>query len=117
MPGTETEIHLSPERAAELIEAGAETIDVRRDYEWDGGRIPGARHVEMNELSAAAGSLPRETPLVFYCRSGNRSGMAVEAFRQAGFDAYNIEGGLTAWVEAGQPLDPPDGVVEPTRPS
>ncbi len=117
MAETETEIHLSPGRAAELIEAGAELIDVRRDYEWDGGRIAGARRVEVNDLTAEADSLPHDRPVLFYCRSGSRSGMAAEAFRQAGFDAYNIDGGLTAWVDAGQALDPPDGVVEPTRPT
>ncbi len=116
MPETEAETHLPPDRAVELIEAGAELIDVRRDYEWEGGRIAGARHVEMNELSAQADSLARERPLIFYCRGGSRSAMAVEAFRQAGFEAFNIEGGLTAWVAAGRPLDPADGVVEPSRP-
>lgn len=117
MPDTETEIHLSPEQAAEAISAGADVVDVRRDYEWEGSRIPGARHVEMNDLTAQAESLPRDRPILFYCRGGSRSGMAVDAFRQAGYEAFNIEGGLTAWVAAGQPLDPPDGVVEPSRPS
>jgi rhodanese-related sulfurtransferase len=113
----EADIHLPPARAAELIEAGAEVIDVRLDYEWDGGRIAGARHVEMNELTAQADSLPRDRPVLFYCRSGNRSGMAAEAFRQAGYDAYHVDGGLIAWVDAGLSIDPPDGVVEPSRPS
>ena len=117
MAETETEVHLSPARAAEVIKAGADLVDVRRDYEWTGGRIAGARHIEMNELTAQADSLPRDRPVVFYCRGGTRSSMAVEAFRQAGYDAYNIDGGLTAWVEAGLSLDPADGVVEPTRPS
>ena len=117
MPETEAQIHLSPQEAAELIEAGADVVDVRRDYEWDAGRIAGARHVEVNELTAQADSLPRDRPVLFYCRGGSRSAMAAEAFRQAGYEAYNVEGGLTAWAEAGRPLDPPDGIVAPTRPS
>ncbi len=117
MPDADAEIHLSPGRAAELIESGADLVDVRRGYEWEGGRIAGARHVEVNELTAQADSLPRDRPVLFYCRGGSRSAMAAEAFRQAGYDAFNIEGGLTAWVEAGLALDPPDGVVEPTRPA
>jgi rhodanese-related sulfurtransferase len=43
--------------------------------------------------------------------------MAAEAFRQAGYEAFNVEGGLTAWAAAGLPLDPPDGEVAPSRPS
>src|SRR4051794_24609119 len=39
---------LSPAEAAALIEAGAELIDVRRPYEYEGGRIPGARNIDMN---------------------------------------------------------------------
>jgi len=113
----ETSIHLSPAAAAELLEGGAEAIDVRTDYEWDGGRIAGARHVEVNELTGAAETIPRDQPVVFYCRTGSRSGMAAELFRQAGWNAFHVEGGLTAWVAAGLPIDPPDGVVEPTRPA
>jgi rhodanese-related sulfurtransferase len=37
--------------------------------------------------------------------------MAADAFREAGWDAHNMAGGLVAWVEAGMPLDPEDGEV------
>ena len=113
---TATETEIAPERAAELIESsGAELIDVRRPYEWDAGRIDGARHIEMNDLAGEAGSIARDRPVIFYCRSGNRSALAATAFRQAGWDAYNLDGGLSAWVEHGLPLDPADGEVAPPR--
>ena len=107
---------LAPERAAELIAEGATVIDVRRADEWDGGRLAGARHIEMNELTAAADSIPRDRPVLFYCRGGNRSAMAAEAFREAGFDAYNMAGGLQAWADEGRPLDPEDGEVRTPPP-
>ena len=44
--------------AIELIDAGAVLIDVRRPYEYEGGRLAGSRNIEMNELSAAADSIP-----------------------------------------------------------
>ena len=116
MAETDTSIHLSPAAAAELIQGGAEAIDVRTDPEWDAGRIEGARHVEMNDLTVAAESIDRKDPVVFYCRTGNRSGMAAEAFRQAGWDAFHVEGGLVAWVEAGLPIEPEDGTVPPQPP-
>jgi rhodanese-related sulfurtransferase len=113
--GTETEI--APARAAELIDAGeAELIDVRRPYEWEAGRIEGARLIELNELSGEAESIPRARPVLFYCRSGNRSALAAAAFREAGWEAYNLAGGLRAWVEHGLPLDPSDGEVAEPRP-
>ena len=108
---------LSPGRVAELAAAGeADLIDVRRTYEWEAGRIEGARHIEVNQLTEQAESIPRDRTVVFYCRGGSRSGMAAEAFRQAGHDAYNMEGGITAWVDNGLPLDPPDGEVAGPRP-
>jgi rhodanese-related sulfurtransferase len=111
---TATETGIEPSRAAELIEAGAETIDVRRAAEWDAGRITGARHIEINELQGEAESIPKDRPVIFYCRSGSRSALAATAFRLAGWDAYNLEGGLEAWASAGLALDPPDGeVAEP----
>lgn len=114
---TEIEIHLPPERAAKLLEAGVLAIDVRRDYEWEAGRIAGARHIEVNDLTASAGEIPRNAPVIFYCRGGSRSGMAAEAFRQAGYDAFNIDGGLVAWTDRGLPLEPPGGSVALIRPA
>ncbi len=102
---------------AEMISAGdVEVIDVRRDYEFEAGHIPGARHLELNDLTANADSLPRDRPVVFYCRSGNRSGMAAEAFGQAGFDAHNLAGGIMAWVDLENALEPQDGTVAEPRP-
>ena len=86
-------------------------VDVREPYEHDAGRISGARHVELAELSRAAGSLDRERPLVFYCRVGGRSAMATQAFRASGYDARNMAGGLLAWADKGLPLEPVDGSV------
>jgi rhodanese-related sulfurtransferase len=113
---TATETEISPERAAELLESGAFLVDVRRTYEWDAGRIPGATHIEINDLAQTAESVPRDRPVVFYCRSGSRSALAAAAFRQAGWDAYNLDQGVTAWVEQGRELDPSDGEVAPPKP-
>ena len=103
---------LSPERVAELLESDAvEIVDVREPYERAAGWIPGSRHIELNALGAAAASLPRERPLVFQCRVGARSAMAAEAFRRAGFDAYNLSGGILSWAGSGLPLEPEHGYV------
>jgi rhodanese-related sulfurtransferase len=45
----------APARVKELLDAGEiELLDVRTDHEWDSGHIAGARHVELNELTAEA---------------------------------------------------------------
>ncbi len=44
--------------------------------------------------------------------------MAVAAFREAGFDAHNIAGGIQAWVDDDRPLEPEDGkIVDPLPPA
>jgi hydroxyacylglutathione hydrolase/adenylyltransferase/sulfurtransferase len=87
-------------------------IDVREDYEWEAGRLEGARHIALQQVASEAATIDRETPVVFYCRVGSRSGMAADAFRRAGFDAYSMDGGIMAWTAQGLPLEPSDGYVE-----
>lgn len=111
-----TEHELTPRRAAEVVAEGAQLVDVRRPYEWEAGHVAGARNVEMNDLSAAAESIERDRPVVLYCRRGNRSAMAADAFRSAGYDAFHIAGGIEGWVEDGLPLEPEGGEVRAPLP-
>jgi rhodanese-related sulfurtransferase len=105
-------IDVEPERVARLHRDGdVQLVDVREEYEWEAGRIAGARHVELTRVAAAAESLDRDRPVVFYCRVGGRSSMAAQAFRAAGFDAYSMDGGIEAWDSQGLPLEPHDGRV------
>jgi rhodanese-related sulfurtransferase len=108
----ETEVDVTPESVRERHAAGEiQLIDVREDYEWDAGRIAGARHVGLQDVAAQAETIDRDRPVVFYCRVGSRSAMAAQAFRRAGYDAYNMDGGLLAWAAQGLPLEPDDGSV------
>jgi rhodanese-related sulfurtransferase len=91
--------------AAEMIEAGARLIDVRTAYEFDAGRIPGAERIGLEELSERRSELSAGVPILFYCRIGNRSLMAAEAFAGAGLDAVSLNGGIEAWVEDGGAID------------
>jgi rhodanese-related sulfurtransferase len=97
---------LAPERAAELLEEGAQAIDVRTAEEHEEAHIAGDRHVPLDEVDGMADSLDRETPVIFYCRGGERSSLAAEAFTASGFNAHSIQGGLVAWAEKGLPVEP-----------
>jgi rhodanese-related sulfurtransferase len=108
------DVDVAPERVAGLQRAGSiQLVDVREPYEWEAGRIAGARHIELERVASQAPAIDREKPVVFYCRLGARSGMAANAFRRAGFDAYSMDGGITAWAQRGLPLEPEDGEVAP----
>jgi len=111
-PFHSADVDVDAERAKELIDEGdVQLVDVREPYEWDAGRIAGARHVELERLASEAESLDRDRPVLFYCRLGARSGMAANAFRRAGYDAYSLDGGLTEWDRRELPLEPEDGTV------
>jgi rhodanese-related sulfurtransferase len=105
---------LSPEQLAELLERGeVELIDVREPYEWEAGRIAGAQHIELERLAGRAGEIPSDRKIVFQCRLGIRSAMAMQAFRASGWDAYHLKGGIQDWVAKGMPIEPEDGFVAP----
>lgn len=103
---------LSPQQVAEMREAGeVQLIDVRTPAEWDAGHVPGARHVELDEVQGQAETIDKSKPVVFQCRGGSRSEMVASAFRESGWDAYNMQGGLRAWEERELPLEPEGGHI------
>jgi rhodanese-related sulfurtransferase len=84
-------------------------VDVRDREEWRAGRVPGARWIRMDELSARLGELDPDRPVVTVCRSGSRSGRMAEFLTGRGFRADNLDGGMQAWARAGLPVRTPDG--------
>ncbi len=115
-PADTTDIDVEPAVVAEWLAPeegaqGVQVIDVRESYEREAGHIAGTRHVQFADLTAAAGSVDKERPVVFYCRMGSRSDVAAQAFRGAGFQAYSMSGGLLRWAQEGRPLTPADGHV------
>jgi rhodanese-related sulfurtransferase len=108
-----SEIEVDPGQVAEWLaeEPSLQLIDVRETHEREAGHIDGTRHIELLALSAAADSLERGRPVIFYCRVGARSQMAAQAFRASGFEAYSMRGGLARWAQEGRPLSPDGGHV------
>lgn len=87
-----------------------QVLDVRTGDEFERGHVPGAMLVPHDELAANLARLDRSRPVVVYCRSGRRSGIAEALLRERGFDVSQLEGSWLAWREAGMPVAcPPDG--------
>ncbi|MGA0025475.1 MAG: rhodanese-like domain-containing protein, partial [Burkholderiales bacterium] len=85
----------------------AVVIDVRDVGEYEAGHIAGARHVPERQLAERLKELEkfRDRPMIVTCRSGTRSGVAVQVLRRNGFnEAVNLRGGIGAWEQAGMPL-------------
>jgi rhodanese-related sulfurtransferase len=108
-----TDIDVDPAQVADWLaeDSGPQVIDVREAYEREAGHIADTRHIELQALTAAAASVERERPVVFYCRVGARSQMAAQAFRASGYEAYSMKGGLRRWADEGRPLSPEGGHV------
>ncbi|AFM15275.1 Rhodanese-related sulfurtransferase [Mycolicibacterium chubuense NBB4] len=127
---------ITPEEAWKLLSENADAVlvDVRTDAEWrfvgvpdlsslqresvfiEWNRVDGTRNTGFLDDLQAAGVTPGERPVVFLCRSGNRSIGAAEAATEAGIaPSYNIlhgfEGDLdehkhrggTGWKAVGLP--------------
>jgi rhodanese-related sulfurtransferase len=105
-------LEVSPaDTATALADGNVLVIDVRETYEREAGYIDGTRHIELERLASQSDSIPKDTPVIFYCRSGVRSAMAAQAFQGAGFEARSMAGGITAWDAEGRPLVPDGAVV------
>ena len=91
-------------QVAELIAAGAELIDVRRTTSGEGGRIAGAaqRRGRTSSPRRPSSIAARPAGALLLPHAATAPAMAAEAFREAGYDAYNLAGGIEAWAEAGR---------------
>lgn len=91
---------ITPQHAFEEISCGrAVGIDVRESQEWEVGH---AENVIWNPMSAFDfDALPTDKPLIFICRSGNRSGQVVSKVTSQFENVFNMTGGMKAWNEAG----------------
>ena len=86
----------------ELIAAGALVIDVRTQDEWNGGHLPMAKHLPVDQVGARVDDVEawaggdKAKPIVVYCASGMRSGRAKSVLTAAGFTNVVNGGGYGA---------------------
>ncbi|MEM7798529.1 MAG: rhodanese-like domain-containing protein [Chloroflexota bacterium] len=77
-------------------------LDVREQWEYDQGHIPGITLIPMSEFEARVSEVPEDKTVILTCRSGNRSGQVDTYLRGLGYDnIHNMEGGIIAWEAAG----------------
>ena len=89
-----------------LIDDGHPVVDVREDWEWNKGHIPGARHVVLASILANPTAQKFDDGTIFVCQVGERSAVASEMAVALGVkDVINFRGGTKAWKDAGLPLE------------
>ncbi len=100
---------LKVDEIKKLIDAGGrEVVDVREDWEWNKGHVPGARHVVLASILANPTAQKFRDGTIFVCQVGERSAVASEMAVALGVkDVVNFRGGTKAWKDAGLPLEMP----------
>lgn len=103
------------EVAAEMEKGDAVLVDLREPEELTaGGKIPGSVNVPrgMLEFRADPSSSYHQDPLdpskrvIVHCASGGRSALAAATLQDMGYSSVaHLEGGFSAWKEAGQPTE------------
>jgi rhodanese-related sulfurtransferase len=86
-----------------LLAAGnVQLIDVRTDAEVAHGRIKGATSLPLHLLPLRLQELDARKVTVFYCQMGGRSAQAAAFAAAQGLqNVCNLQGGITAWYQAG----------------
>jgi sulfur-carrier protein adenylyltransferase/sulfurtransferase len=99
---------LTPRELEQILNGGRDVdlIDVREPYEWEIGRLPGARLVPLGALAETMSSIDGTREIVVYCRSGKRGTDAARLLGAAGFRVSNLAGGILRWADEVDPSVP-----------
>ena len=82
-------------------------VDVREPHEFQICRIPGSVLIPLGELQKRLAELDPNSEIVAHCKSGARSGKAVDFLKQQGYKkARNMKGGILAWSDKVDPTVP-----------
>ena len=96
IPGTMSKI--KTEEVKEILDNKDENyilIDVREDYEFREGHIPGAVNIPLGNITSVDYS--KDKTLIVYCRSGNRSNQAAIKLKNMGYNVKDM-GGILDWT-------------------
>jgi rhodanese-related sulfurtransferase len=104
---TRTTERVSPRLAAERVAEGTVLVDLRTQTERAAKYIPGSIGMPLGQLRGRLKELPRDQPLLLHCAGGYRSSIAASLLEREGFKHVGeLAGGIAAWEQAGQALEP-----------
>ena len=95
---------VSGDAAHTLVAAGIKVVDVRTPAEYASGHVPGAVNIPFDEMPQRYTEVgPPSTPILVYCKTGRRSGIAIGTLRQKGFTTiYDLQA-YDRWVVSAEP--------------
>ncbi|MEC3917674.1 pyridoxal-phosphate dependent enzyme [Nocardia sp. CDC160] len=100
---------LSPDDLESLDRTARPTlVDTRGAMAYRIAHIPGSLNIrddQLDDMLTQGIPFSRSRPLVFICPVGDLSRRFAALSRRAGYDAYSLSGGITAWRDAGKPME------------
>ncbi len=79
-------------------------LDVRQPEEFRGGHIAGAKQIPLGELGGRLKELPAGREIICVCHTGSRSVPAARKLLEAGYQVFNLQGGMLAWERSRLPV-------------
>ena len=87
---------ISGSEAREMVELGAQLVDVRLPHEYRNSALPGSVNIPLAVIQQALKQLDKNTPVLVYCNNGQRSGTARRLLEACGFTlVHNIGSHIT----------------------
>ena len=82
-------------------------LDVRPAEEFTSAHLPRARSLPVDELKKRLNELPKDVPIVAYCRGPFclMAKDAVELLRKKGYRAFHLTDGVAEWRARGLPVE------------
>ncbi len=98
--------HINAESTRSLLDAGDATlVDIRDPQSFAAGHIPGARHLDNNNLPDFLAEADPDRAVVVCCYHGNSSQGAAAFLVERGFEeVYSLDGGIEGWKGAAYPV-------------
>ncbi len=88
-------------------------VDLRGASEYKAGHIKGSDHVFVGTLEKNLDKISKEKQVIVYCQAGDRSSIGYSILARNGFtNVVNYPGGMSEWVNKGNPVVTTDGVME-----
>ena len=85
-------------------------LDVREEWEYEVGHIPGVLLLPMSQIQGRINEIPTDKTVIVACKSGQRSGRVTAWLLHNNYDdVHNMAGGILAWARANYPVEQGSG--------
>jgi len=98
---------VEPSGVEKMVKNGAIFVDVREPSELKelAYNVEGAKNIPLSQFRERMGEMPKDKKIILACRSGARSMRAAKMLIANGYThVYNMNGGIIAWQQQGQPV-------------